>query len=117
MVILHFEKKKQLGNNLQDFIITSVDVKEDWKNKILISFCIIQMHYDGEKKYEILKYDSSHGFCHVHRYYRSLKPEREILAGKELCSKTFEELKKDIICNWMKYKRFYFEKYYNEKII
>lgn len=102
----NFFKKKALGKNPEDIIITSLDFNSE--SKKIVSFCVIQVHFSGELKHEIIKYDCAHGYCHVHRYYWA-STKRERLA-EELSKDSFDKFRRDIEENWQRYKSLYFER-------
>lgn len=112
MPIVPYEKKKPLDDSLDDFIITNVDWEE--KPKRLVSFCIIQVYCPGERVYPVIKFDSAHGHCHVHRYYRELDAEGDEI-DKKISPETFDEFRKDVQENWKKYKRLYVEKWLSDQ--
>jgi hypothetical protein len=103
----HFEKKEPLGESLDDFLISVLE----FEGKRLVSFKVLQIQYSGEEVHEILKYDTSHGYCHVHRYYKRLNASGEPLSGKEVSQASFEECRADIKKNWQKYKAWYLNKW------
>ena len=105
MTIHVFEKKKLLSNNANDYLITTINY-DDNKKKI-IDFSIIQILFE-EKPIQIIKYDSSHGYCHAHKYYTTNSNPQEI--SMEINPKTIKELKEDIQQNWRKYKEQYQKK-------
>lgn len=102
MSIKIFKSNEQLDGSNVDIIYTSVDFDEIKKE--VISFCIIQFTII-KNKIQIIKYDSSHNHCHVHKYY-----SKDSLVKKldySITPETIRILKKDIKCNWKKYKQFY----------
>ena len=109
MGIRQFEKKKPLNSGLNDFIITLIDFDEEPKK--LASFCVLQVYCTGGENHEIIKFDTAHGFCHVHRYYRNLQDKGEKLIGKEISQKAFDECREDIKCNWRKYRKWFISKW------
>ena len=80
----------------------------DLKTNKLADFCSVQIYCPpGEKSYEIIKYDTAHGKCHVHRYYKNLKALQEDIDSADISKHTFYKLKKDVEANWQKYKEWY----------
>ena len=104
-----FSKRKPLGTSLKDFIITRIEF--DRSQKKLVSFSVLQVHSPGEANYEVIKYDTAHGHCHVHRFYRTLDDKGEKLKGKNISQATFDECRQDLKENWEKYKRLYADKW------
>ena len=102
-------KQKPLEGSLEDFIITRIDF--DRNQKKLVSFCVLQIRSQRESKYEVMKYDTAHGHCHVHRFYRTLDDKGEKLKGKNISQATFDECRQDIIQNWKNYKKLYVDKW------
>jgi len=109
MPIETFKKRKPLEGSLEDFIITRIDF--DRNQKKLVSFSVLQVHSPAEANYEVIKYDSAHGYCHVHRFYRTLDDSGEKLEGKNISQASFDECRQDINKNWKKYKRLYVDKW------
>jgi hypothetical protein len=109
MPIETFRKRRPLGESLNDFIITRIDF--DRTNKKLVSFSVLQVHSHGEANYEVIKYDTAHGHCHMHRFYRTLDDRGEKLEGKSISQTAFDECRKDINKNWRKYKALYVDKW------
>lgn len=112
MQLRTFKKQKPLDDSLDDFIITVSDWDEE-SNK-MVSFCVVQICYFGENTYEIVKFDSAHGHCHIHRYYRRLNDEGEPIE-KDNSPAAFDEFRNDVKENWRKYKRLYVEKWLSDK--
>ena len=102
MGIKIFKSTEYLDNSCTDIIYTSVDFDETKKE--IISFCIIQFAIT-KIKVQITKYDSSHNRCHVHKYY-SNDSTIEYL-DYPISPEVIRFLKKDIKCNWKKYKQIY----------
>lgn len=65
-----YRRRKKLGGSEKDILIRAVDF--DLDSKSIISFCVLQLHIRDGHNYEVIKYDSSHGQCHVHKYYEEL---------------------------------------------
>jgi hypothetical protein len=108
MRIEQFIKKKPLSSFLEDFTITTLDF--DKNSKKILSFCVLQTYCPKETSYEIVKFDTTHGFCHAHKFYKQLDHRGiEILNTGDLRD-MFYACKKDIDDNWKKYKRWYVEK-------
>jgi hypothetical protein len=105
METVFFEKKKWLSP--EDEILTKTEFEE--KTKKIISFCVLQVSLIENKTYEIIKFDTAHGFVHVHRFYQRLNHEGEALQ-KEISPQTLEECKKDIKDNWRKYRQWHLSK-------
>ena len=104
MVSITFEKKKPLSDALEDFLIANHDF--DLTKKKFLSFSVCQVYLTNEISSVIVRYDSSHGYCHVHRFYKYLNPKRESL-HKPISSETFKECRLDILLNWASYKQQY----------
>lgn len=109
MNIVTYEKKKPLSTSLNDFIFTRIEFDKD--SKKLISFCILQVYYKEENTYEIIRFDTAHGDCHVHRHYQKQDPKGEKMLNNEISQENFNECKEDIKGNWKRYKRAYKEKW------
>ncbi len=103
-MIVTFEKKKPLDEDLQNFILTRIDFND--KTKEINGFCIIHLYFFEEKVYEIIKFDTAHGFCHVHRYYKEDNC-LESFGLKKICQESFNEFRDDIKKNWKKYLNLY----------
>lgn len=106
----YFDKKRLLNGSLDDFIITKVGF--DRSQKKLVSFCVLQLHYSGENKHEIIRFDSAHGYCHVHRFYQRLDDEGKKIKGRTISQTTFDECRQDIKNNWTNYKKLYITKWF-----
>ncbi|MDO8648095.1 MAG: hypothetical protein Q7R70_06845 [Candidatus Diapherotrites archaeon] len=109
MAIETFEKTSPLDGSLNDFLITRIEFNK--KTKEILSFCVLQMHYSGEKTHEIIRFDTSHGFCHVHRFFEALNSKGIKLAGIACDQVGFNYCKNDVKSNWRNYKRRYIEKW------
>jgi len=94
----------------ENLMITIMELNEKAE---LIDFCVIQMHCPGNKKYIVMKYDSSHGECHAHRYYRNLKPPQEKVKYHEISKHSFHMCVKDIRAHWRTYKDAYVTKWFD----
>ena len=108
MNIVHYEKKKPFGNSTEDFLVTTLDFVEETKK--IHAFSVLLVSYYGENVYEIIKYDTAHGYCHVHRFYKILNHEGERI-DRGISAETFYQCRKDIKENWEKYKKAYFDKW------
>jgi len=96
MNIITFQKKKELDESGENQIIVTIDI--DKETKKIICFCILQLGRIKGKQIEIVKYDSCHGECHVHKYYTEQKhPEKSDLPINQ---ETINYFKKEIIENW-----------------
>ena len=109
-----FAKRKRLNDSLTDFLISSVNYDSD--SKEIISLCVMQIYEKGGETFEIIKYDSAHGNCHVHRYYENPNDFSQLLPDNQINVKSFDEFKKDIKENWAEYKRRYFMKHFKQKL-
>lgn len=109
MLIETFKKRKPLECSLEDFIITRIDF--DRSQKKLVSFSVLQVYSPANANYEVIRYDTAHGFCHVHRFYRTLDDIGEKLEGKSISQASFDECRQAINKNWRNYKRQYVDKW------
>lgn len=109
MNIVTYEKKKPLNNSLSDFIFTKIEFDKD--SKKLISFCVSQIYYSEEKIHEIIRFDTAHGNCHIHRFYRELSHKGERIINREISQEGFNECREDIGKDWKKYKKWFKEKW------
>ena len=110
MSIEYFDKTRPLNGSLEDFIITKIGF--DRTQKKLISFCALQLHHTRENRHEVIKFDTAHGHCHVHRFYQRLNDKGKEIKGKTVSQTTFEECRQDIKNNWTKYKKLYIDKWF-----
>ena len=69
MVIETYRKFKLLGDRVEDVLYTETRVYEDLRPSKLEDFTIIQLWQTSTRTHEIVKYDASHGPCHVHKFY------------------------------------------------
>ncbi len=104
-----FEKKTPLDEGLKDFLISRTEL--DKKTRRIASFCVIQVHFTEDRAHEIIKFDSAHGECHVHKYCRDLNHKGEKLPEKGINPESFKEFRKEIERNWKKYLKWYKEKW------
>jgi hypothetical protein len=107
MPIEHFEKRDGLDSSLMDIILRTFDF--DSEKKEIVSFCVVQLFIDGAESHEIIKYDTAHGVCHVHRLYRGSN-SKELLFNRNISIETLMWCKKDILEKWRKYKRWFVER-------
>ena len=108
MVRVFYEKKKPLNGSVEDFIIARHEFDED--SKEFFGFSVSQISQVPDEVYTILRYDSSHGYCHAHRFYQALNPPKEDLQ-MPISTKTFSWCRKDILANWQEYKKLYFNRW------
>jgi len=54
-------------------------------------------------------FDTAHGSCHVHRFYRGPNPKPGVHFGGEISTRAFWDCRQDIKKNWGKYKKFYLQ--------
>jgi len=111
-LIKHFSKK-ELGGSKNDKLISNIDFDSD--SKQILSFCLLQTALREGKEYEIIKYDSAHGFCHAHKYFEDLTDER-VMVEPQINAKTIHFLRKDIKENWLQYKSIYFWKRFKQMV-
>jgi hypothetical protein len=76
----------------------------------------MQVFKHGEHTMEVIKYDSAHGRCHVHRYYENLNDCGQDLLDNQIGTSSIAEFKNDIKQNWIEYKRRYLRKWFNQMI-
>jgi len=107
MAIEHFEKRNKLDSSLVDLMLTTADF--DPEKKEIVSFCVVQLFSDGAFTRQIIKYDSAHGNCHVHRYYRA-SDSKELIFNKGVSAETFRWCRNDVMENWRKYKTWFIER-------
>jgi hypothetical protein len=98
MNITNHQKKIALDESGLEFIIINLDI-DDSTNKI-VNFCIIQV--TGKPERPVIKYDSAHGYTHIHKYYTSQKEPEE--SEKPVNFETIREIRQDIYENWKKYR-------------
>lgn len=114
MNLINYCSKKGLGKNKNDLLVTNIDF--DLDSKKIFSFSVIQIHVHGEHNLEIIKYDSSHNYCHVHKYYENLNDFGQKLLDNQVNEKSFVEFKNDIKQNYQEYLKKYFRKWFREKL-
>jgi len=114
MNIVNYYGQKNLCKSKTDLLISNIDYDAD--SKEIISLCIIQVFVHGEHMLEVIKYDSAHGRCHVHKYYENLDDPGQDLLDNQIGNSSIAEFKNDIRQNWAEYKRRYFRKWFKQKI-
>ena len=107
MVIINFSKRTGLSD--WDYLIVNVDVWQDdlISSKKLISFALIQIFKDNQKTIQVIKYDSSHRFVHLHKFFN--KKEVVEIIDLPVSFETFSKLEGDIKDNWFKYKKWFLQ--------
>ena len=114
MNLVNFFGRKSLGTEGKDFFTTSIDFDLDTKK--IVRFCVVQLHQHKEQLFEIVKYDSAHGFCHVHRYFSALDDKGQRLLDNQINEKSLLEFKNDVKQNWQEYKNIYLRKWPKQKV-
>lgn len=110
MEVTVFENMKALGGGSTDFLKTRVQLEVSGVVPQLIDFTVSQLH-KLEKTREIIRFDCSHGFLNVHRFYRS-KTDRTDYPEQKPSTALYEECKKDILQNWQKYREYFMAKWF-----
>jgi hypothetical protein len=105
MNIETYFRRKGLEGSENNYYIRSVDFDKD--SKSIVSFCVLQLH--------IIKYDSSHGHCHVHKYYEELNDFGSPLLDNPVNDKSIQEFVNDIKQNWKVYLQRYCGKWFKHK--
>ncbi len=101
MKVKKFKNTKILDKDAKCNFVTEIDFNED--TKAPINFCLLLVFHQNETVYEIIKYDGSHGFCHVHKYFEKLNVEGEECLPTQINAKSILIFKKDIQDNWEDY--------------
>jgi hypothetical protein len=101
MKIVKFKKTKILDKDAKCVFKSEIDF--DSEKKKIINFCLILVFHEGEEIHEIIKYDGSHGYCHVHKYYEKMGAKGEKCYPSQIDSKSIIVYKKDIFEKWEKY--------------
>ena len=102
-MIVTYEKKRPLDDELKNFILTRIDFDEGTKE--LKGFCIILLHFCGEEVREIVKFDTAHNKCHIHKYFKE-NYEVETL-NRRVSQESFNEFRKEISDKWEEYLKKY----------
>jgi hypothetical protein len=108
MKLVNFFRRRALGTEGKDFLTTSIDFDADTKR--IVRFCVVQLHQYKEQLFEIVKYDSAHGFCHV------LDNKGQKLLDNQINEKSLLEFKNDIRQNWQEYRNIYLRKWLKQKV-
>lgn len=99
MKIITHQKKLQLSFEDNDNLIVTIDYDEN--SKKIIGFCILQT--TGKESKQVIKYDTAHGNCHIHKYYTTQKePEKTHL---EINNETIKQITLEIQKKWRYYKQ------------
>jgi hypothetical protein len=113
MNIETYYRRKKLNGSENNNYVRSVDF--DKESKSIVSFCVLQLHIRDGQNYEIIKYDSSHGHCHVHKYYEELNDFGSPLLDNPVNDKSVQEFVNDIKQNWKEYLDRYCRKWFRHK--
>ena len=103
-VVVH-RQKKELG--MQNLLLTSVSLETIRGKTVLIDFSVSQL-LELEETHAVIRFDCSHGFLNVHRYYRG-KNDRTDYADQKPTTELYQECKKDILQNWANYFRLFIQ--------
>ena len=113
MNIIVYKSRINLDNSKNNVCLTNVNFDQD--SKQIMGFCVIQLHKVSDKNFEIIKYDTAHGQCHVHRYYEYLDHEGDLLLDNRICAASMREFKNDIKQNWQEYLCIYRNKHFKHR--
>lgn len=97
-----------LGDDMRNILITKKIITGTPKE--LISFSIQQIHHERDSIHEIIRYDTDHGPCHVHKFYEGIFI-KENLPIQPITWDLYDRLKKDVRENWVWRKDRFIEKY------
>lgn len=101
MNIVKYKKSKILDTNSN--IILKTEIEFDTNSKLIKNFSIVLVLFEKEEYYEIIKYDASHGFCHVHKFYENLIDPGEKVLPSQISPKCVILFKNDVQKNWREY--------------
>ncbi|MFH1224568.1 MAG: hypothetical protein V1676_02065 [Candidatus Diapherotrites archaeon] len=101
-----YEKRHPLGMGAGDFMFTSITLSGGKKR--VAAFTVMQVCETGSGVHKIIMFDTAHGYCHVHRFYRGLGQKHERCLDGEISMRAFRECRADIKNNWERYKEAYF---------
>ncbi|HZX20434.1 MAG TPA: hypothetical protein VFF13_05455 [archaeon] len=111
MVIETYRKFKLLGDRVEDVLYTETRVYEDLRPSKLEDFTIIQLWQTSTRTHEIVKYDASHGPCHVHKFYEG-QAIQEDFRVKEVNWGSYQMAKNEVLEKWREFKDKYLKKHY-----
>jgi len=109
MEIVKYTKQKLLDEDVNCILCTEADYIP--KEKRLLNFSAVLLLSRGEENYEIIRYDTAHGRCHVHRFYIELGHKGDLLLDNRVDDKSFREFRMDIAENYKKYVEAYIRKW------
>ena len=78
-----------------------VRVTKDIEVNEIIKFSVNLSSIIKERAYSIIRYDNSHGFTHIDRYW----DKRKKIIKKGTMEQVIQMAKKDIVGNWEAYRR------------
>jgi hypothetical protein len=110
-IVVH-HKKKPLDKELATFLLTTVYLDISKQRPELVNFSVSQL-MDSNGIRPVIRFDCSHGFLNVHRYYRSLH-DRTDYPDEKPSAELYEQCKKEIYQNWKKYRELFLRRQ-NEK--
>lgn len=111
-VVVHNSKRK-LDESGSCVCISTVNY--DLDSKSIIGFSVLFVFKKEGRSFEIIKYDTAHGQCHVHHYYEYLDHEGDLLLDNRICPESAREFKNDIKQNWQGYLQRYRHKHFKYK--
>lgn len=109
MKIEKYKKTKVLDKNACCFLVTEIDF--DLETKKVVNFCLVLLFHKDETIYEIIKYDGTHGICHVHKYYEKRFAKGETCLPSQINTKSIIYYKEDILKNYQIYLKQYKSKW------
>ncbi len=109
MTIKKFKKSKVLDNNSN--IILKTEIEFNTKTKTIINFSIILVLFEKNYYYEIIKYDASHKYCHVHKFYENINDQGKPILPSQISPKAISYFKNDVLKNWKDYSEKYKRKW------
>lgn len=84
-----------------------IDVVLEVEKGIVIGFSVNLSYREGEEYRKVIRYDTAHGYVHVHRFWESGKGQRwRRYEGRPL-SEAFQAAYDDIKANWERYIELY----------
>ena len=101
MQIKKFSNVKVLDKDSRCSFVTEIDFNIEKRTPL--NFCFLLLFYKGETVYEVIKYDGSHGKCHVHKYFEKKNSKGENCLPSQINNKSLIVFKNDILENWKEY--------------
>ncbi len=97
-----------LGDSKDDVLHIRLEFKETHRLvKFSLNYTTIIKEGEKEARKAVVRYDSIHGFAHMHRFYRSPPTSEQI--NEPVSLSTVQKLTLEVRQNWKSWKKAFFE--------